>query len=148
MKQLKRRMNYLALEERPVVVQQVVTARDHGDLKENAEYHAARERQRRIDNELSHLQRRLAKLQVVDTATIPKDAVRFGAFVTVHEMDKDIETVYRLVGVDEVDLPQENALAVSIASPIGKAMLGAKKGELFVVKAPAGDRKFKVINIE
>ncbi len=147
MKKLRRRMSNLMENERPEVIKQVQTAREMGDLSENAEYHAARERQRHIDNELEHLRRRMSVLQAINPDNIPKDAVRFGAYIDVEDKDSGDKIHYRLVGVDEVEDTGTELVLVSVASPIGKAMIGKKKGESFVVKAPVGDRKMKILNI-
>ncbi|MCD4830044.1 MAG: transcription elongation factor GreA [Candidatus Cloacimonetes bacterium] len=147
MARLHRRMKRLLEVERPAVIKQVVTAREMGDLSENAEYHAARERQRHIDHELNHLRNRLGKLQALDSANIPKDAVRFGARVLAREEPTGEETLFRLVGVDETDDSADDLRLVSVASPIGQAMIGKKPGQKFEVKAPAGDRVFEVISI-
>jgi len=147
MNKLQRRMQQLLEVERPEVVRQIATARELGDLSENAEYHAARERQRHIDNELEHLRSRLGILQVLDPTNIPKDAVRFGARVLAREHSTGVETLFRLVGVDEADDPEDGQQSVSVASPIGRAMIGRKPGQNFVVKAPVGDRVFEILSI-
>jgi transcription elongation factor GreA len=135
-------------EERPKVVAQVASARELGDLSENAEYHAARERQRQIDHELDHYNRRVALLTVIDPDQIPKDAIRFGALVTVHDEDTGDSLVYRIVGVDEANFAHDDGVErLSIASPIGRAMIGRKPGETFTVKVPIGDRTFTVLDI-
>ncbi len=148
MKKLRRRMSHLLEDERPEVIRQVQTAREMGDLSENAEYHAARERQRHIDNELEHLRRRLSVLQVINPDDIPKDAVRFGAYVDVEESETGKQVQYRLVGVDEVEDTGSDLVLISVASPIGRAMVGKKIGEDFIVKAPVGDRKMKILDIK
>jgi len=135
-------------EERPDVLVQIQVARELGDLSENAEYHAARERQRNIDNELNFLNGRLMTLKVIDPETLPKDSVRFGAFVQLQETTSGELFTYRLVGIDEVYDRDDGIFQTSIASPLGKAMLGKKCGEEFIVKAPKGDRFLKVLKIE
>lgn len=147
MTMLRKRMKQLMEVERPEIIKRVVAAREMGDLSENAEYHAAREMQRHIDNELNHLRDRLGKLQVIDPANIPKDAVRFGAVVQAREEATGDEKGYRLVGVDEAIETDEEPVFISVASPIGRAMIGKKPGEKFVVKAPVGDRVFTVVSI-
>ncbi len=147
MKKLRRRMSNLMENERPAVIKQVQTAREMGDLSENAEYHAARERQRHIDAELERIRRRLSVLQAINPDTIPKDAVRFGAYIEVEDCDSQDKLRYRLVGVDEVEDTEDDLVLISVASPIGRAMVGKKKGESFVVKAPVGDRKMKILKI-
>ncbi|MCB5231145.1 MAG: transcription elongation factor GreA [Candidatus Cloacimonetes bacterium] len=146
---LQERMNHLNLVERPEVVQQVVTAREMGDLSENAEYHAARERQRHIDKEISYIRSRLAKLKVVDPAQVPKDAVRFGAIVRIRDENTSEELVYQLLGVDETEgFSTEGVTPLSIASPIGKYLTGKKVGETTVIRVPSGEKTFKVLEIK
>ncbi len=154
LEKLKEKLNRLNLIERPAVVKQVVTAREMGDLSENAEYHAARERQRHIDNEISYIRSRINKLKVIDPAVMPKDAARFGAVVKVNDMDNEGTLIYQLVGADEASEPYTNEITgeqinpVSIVSPIGKSLLGKKKGEIATAIVPIGERKFKVIDIK
>ncbi len=144
---LEKRINYL-LELRPEVVKQVVKAREMGDLSENAEYHAAKERQRHIDTEVDHLRRRMAKLKVVDTELLAKDCVRFGAYVEIQDMASSERFIYHLVGIDEVYERDDHIIQVSIASPLGKPMLSKKINEEFTVHAPIGDKLFKIISIK
>ena len=147
MLRLRVRMNEL-IKERAVIMKQVVTAREMGDLSENAEYHAAREKQRYLENEFNHIKSRIAKLQVIEPKKIPKDAVRFGALVTIQELSDGEIRKQQLVGIDEVFESENEYERISIASPIGKAMIGKKAGETFIVKAPIGERKFKIIDIK
>lgn len=146
MQRLQRRINHL-LEERPEVIQMVQTARELGDLSENAEYHAAKERQRNIDNELTWLRDRMARLKVIDPVTIPKDAVRFGALIKIEEKNIKGSTVYQLVGVDEIYDREDGVILVSVASPLGKALIGKKINDEVTVNAPKGDRFFKILDI-
>ena len=147
MQYLKKKMQQL-VKERPSIIKQVVTAREMGDLSENAEYHAARERQRYLENEYNHIKSRIEKLQVLDTEKIPKDAVRFGAKVTVEELSSQEKKNIYLVGIDEVFESNNNYKRTSILSPIGKAMIGKKIGDHYIVKAPIGDREFVIIDIK
>jgi len=147
MQRLHKRMNEL-IKQRPAIIQQVVTAREMGDLSENAEYHAAREKQKHLENEFNHIKSRIAKLQVVDPDKIPKDAVRFGAYVTIKELSDNKNKTIRLVGIDEIYETTDNFERMSVASPIGKAMIGKKIGEVFSVKTPLGYRKFEVLEIK
>ncbi len=147
MLRLRVRMNEL-IKERSVIMKQVVTAREMGDLSENAEYHAAREKQRYLENEFNHIKSRIGKLQVIDPKNIPKDAVRFGAMVTIRELSDEKIRKQQLVGIDEVYESENEYERISLASPIGKAMIGKKAGETFTVKAPIGDRKFEIIDIK
>ncbi|MCF7794025.1 MAG: transcription elongation factor GreA [Candidatus Cloacimonetes bacterium] len=147
MQRLRKRMNVL-IEERPKVIKQVVTAREMGDLSENAEYHAARERQRHLENEYNRIKSRIDKLQVIDISTIPKDAVRFGAKVTIKEISNQKEMKIYLVGIDEVYETDDEYQRKSVVSPFGKPMIGKKVGDHVVVKAPIGDREFEILEIK
>jgi transcription elongation factor GreA len=144
---LRKRMNEL-IAERPTVMKQVVTAREMGDLSENAEYHAARERQRYLENEYNKIKNRIDKLQVIDPDNLPKDAVRFGAKVILKELSTDKIFKFQLVGIDEIFDTEEEYARKSIASPIGKPMIGKKVGDDFVVQAPIGDREFTILDIK
>ena len=147
MNYLQKRMNQL-IKERPGIIKQVVTAKEMGDLSENAEYHAARERQGQLENEYNHIKGRISKLQVIDTDKIAKDAIRFGARVTIQNLDNEEVVKIRLVGIDEVFSTDEPYKRMSFACPMGRSMIGKKVGDEFIVKAPIGNRKFKVLNIE
>ena len=147
MKKIREKMQEL-IEKRPAIIKQVVTAREMGDLSENAEYHAARERQRQLENEYNKLKSRVGKLQVIDTDKIAKDAVRFGARVTIKSTETEEIRKVRLVGVDEVFPSEDDYERISFASPIGRAMIGKKKNEYFIVKAPIGDKKYMIIDIK
>ena len=139
------------IEERPLVLEQIQTAREMGDLSENAEYHAARERQRNIDKELSFLDSRIAILKIIDPSKLPKDTIRFGAYVKLKETttpDKEEIFHYHLVGIDEVYDRDDGILQVSFASPLGSAMIGKKVKDIFVVEAPKGQRTFEVLEIK
>lgn len=147
MQRLQKKMQEL-IKDRPAIIRQVATAREMGDLSENAEYHAARERQRHLENEYNRLKGRAAVLTVIDSDRIAKDAVRFGARVTLQEIDNGIIFKYRFVGVDEVFETDGDYERKSITSPLGRGMLGKKKDAIALVKAPAGERKFKILEIK
>ncbi len=147
MQRLHKRMNDL-IKERPNIIKQIVTAREMGDLSENAEYKAARERQRNLENEYNYIKRRVEKLKVIDSGKIPKDAVRFGAKVTIKEFSNEKVLKIHLVGVDEIFETENEYERKSIASPIGKPMIGKKVGDRFLVKAPIGIREFEILAIE
>lgn len=147
MVRLQQRLQEL-VEFRPQVISQVVTAREMGDLSENAEYHAAREKQRHVDREIEHIKRRMTMLKVIDTSTLPKDAVRFGAYLTMMELPQGTINEYRLVGVDEVYERDDGLILMSVESPIGKAMIGKKAGNQVTVTTPKGNRLFEIIAIK
>ncbi len=147
MQRLHTRMNDL-IEIRKVVIKNVVTAREMGDLSENAEYKAAREEQKNIENEFNHIKNRISLLLVLDPGTIPKAAVRFGGKVTIENTDTGEIKKHFLVGIDEIYSDGNEFERMSVASPIGRQMIGKKPGDTFVVKAPIGDKKFKILDIK
>lgn len=148
MDQLQRRIHDL-MTERPEVVKAVAIAREFGDLSENAEYKAAKERQRSIDHEIDHLRRRAAHLKVIDCTVFPKDMVRFGLSCRTKDCDNGEEQWFHVVGVDEINFPEpESVMAVSIASPIGKGLLGKKLGEVAMIDAPMGIRQLEILEIK
>lgn len=148
MDKIQRRIGHLMNNERPEVIKAVAVAREFGDLSENAEYKAAKEKQRAIDGEIDHLRRRAARLKVVDTSAFPKDAVRFGSVCRTLDLESGEENTFRVLGADELNFFEGEAyMAVSVVSPIGKALLGKKPGEVAVVAAPMGARQLKVQEI-
>ncbi len=147
MQYLQKRLKYL-MEERPKVIDQVAEARDLGDLSENAEYHAAREKQRYIDSEFDDLKKKIGAAQVIDPATLPKDSVRFGFTVKIQKEGSSDISHHRIVGIDEIYQRDDGIILTSIASPLGKALLGKKTGDLVVVKAPKGDIKYRILDFE
>ncbi len=130
--------------ERPEIVEAIEVARAHGDLSENAEYHAAKERQGQIEASIADLEDKLSRAMVIDPTTLSGDKIVFGATVTL--LDEDDKTIrYQLVGVAEADA---NAGRISYNSPLGRALIGRQVGEDVEVSAPAGDRYYAVKKIE
>jgi len=148
MERLQKRINEL-MTERPEVIKALAIAREFGDLSENAEYKAARERQRAIDSEIDYLRRRSAQLKVIDTSNFPKDAVRFGCSCRTRDEDTGEELDFLLVGAAELNFYEEETArqVVSVVSPIGKGLLGKKLDEIAIIKAPMGERKLKILKI-
>jgi transcription elongation factor GreA len=131
--------------ERPDNVREIEAAREHGDLRENAEYHAAKERQATLESRLRYVESRLGAAQVIDPVTIKSDKVGFGATVTVLDVDTDEQTVYAIVGEDEADADRGR---LSIRSPIVRAMIGKSAGDSVLLKLPKGDRELEVVAVE
>jgi transcription elongation factor GreA len=131
--------------ERPQNVKDIATARAHGDLSENAEYHAAKERQGFIEAEIRETESRIARAQVIEPASIKESCVVFGATVTLLDVDTDAEVTYQIVGEDEVDL---KAGRISIKSPIARALLRKEEGEDVMVQTPKGSREYEILRIE
>jgi transcription elongation factor GreA len=131
--------------ERPQNVKDIETALGHGDLRENAEYHAAKERQAELAARMAYLEGRIGAAQVIDPETIDTETAAFGATVTLLDMDTDEEVVYVLVGEDETDV---KAGKISIAAPIARAMLGKAEGDDVTVRLPKGEREFEIVKVE
>ncbi len=143
---LKAELVKLKTEDRPRIIQAIATAREHGDLKENAEYHAAREQQSFTEGRIQELENALAMAQVIDVASLDiKGRVVFGATVTLEDLDTEEEVVYQIVGDIEADI-KENRIAVS--SPIARALIGQEEGDVAIVKAPSGVREYEIVEVE
>ena len=131
--------------ERPQNVKDIETALGHGDLRENAEYHAAKERQAELAARMAYLEGRIGLAQVIDPESLDSATIGFGATVTLLDTDSDEEVVYKLVGEDESDV---KAGKISINAPIARAMLGKAEGDDVTVNLPKGVREFEVVSIE
>jgi transcription elongation factor GreA len=130
--------------ERPNIVKAIAAAREHGDLSENAEYHAARERQSFIEGRIGELEDAIKRAEVIDTSKLKGKTVRFGATVKVTDEETDEEITYQLVGELEADIKQRK---ISIGSPLGRALIGREVGDSVEVTTPNGVRYFEVINV-
>ncbi|MFC1688743.1 transcription elongation factor GreA [Pseudomonadota bacterium] len=143
---LREELATLKKSDRPKVIAAIAEARAHGDLKENAEYHAAREQQGFIEGRIQHLESTISHAQIIDVEKLnPGDKVVFGATVTLSDEATAEETTYQIVGDVEADIKQ-NRIAVS--SPISRALIGQQVGEVVVVRAPAGDREYEIVDVE
>jgi transcription elongation factor GreA len=131
--------------ERPTVIQAIAEARSHGDLSENAEYHAAKERQSFIEGRVAELEDKLARAQVIDVSRLGGDTVKFGATVTVLDEDSGDKANYKIVGEDEADV---RAGKISISSPIARALIGKEVGDVVEVAAPGGARSYEILKIK
>ena len=134
----------LKTEERPAVIQAIAEARSHGDLSENAEYHAAKERQSFIEGRVAELEDKLARAQVIDLSRLSGAAVKFGATVTLLDEDSNEEAVYKIVGEDEADVRSGK---VSITSPVARALIGKEEGDSVEVKTPGGQKSYEIVSI-
>ena len=132
--------------DRPRIIAAIAEARAHGDLKENAEYHAAREQQSFIEGRIQHLEYSISHAQIIDVARLnPGDKVVFGATVTMADEENGEETTYQIVGDVEADI-KHNLIAVS--SPIARAIIGRELGDVVTVRAPGGEREYEIVDVE
>ena len=139
---LRAELNELKTERRPRIVQAIAEAREHGDLKENAEYHAAREQQSFCDGRIKEIEGKLADSEVIDITKIPATGrVIFGTTVTLFNLDTEQKVTYQIVGEDEADVKNNK---ISVGSPIARAMMGKSEGDEIVVKAPGGDVEYEI----
>lgn len=143
-RKLKEELDRFLKVERPRNVKAIQEARAHGDLSENAEYHAAKERQSFIGGKIQELQDKIAKAQVIDPSSINQSKIAFGATVKLYDLDTDEEKVYILVGPDEADVKNGR---ISITSPVGKALIGKEVGDSATVKAPARTMEYEILEI-
>ncbi len=138
---LEEELKNLMYVERPNTVKMIEEARAHGDISENADYDAAKERQGMIEARISDIQGMLAGAEVVDPSSIVSDKVVFGATVDLIDLDNDEELTYQIVGVDEADVKEGR---ISILSPIARSLIGKAKGDTVIVRSPKGDREFEI----
>jgi transcription elongation factor GreA len=144
--QLKDELKRLKTVERPKVSKEIEEARAHGDLSENAEYHAAKEKQSFIEGRIAELDSKLALADVIDPTTLSGEKVVFGATVTVLDLDADERAKYQIVGLEEADL---KAGKISVTSPIARALIGKSVGDTTVVRLPKrGDKELEVVEVE
>ena len=142
---LREELARLKKEDRPRIIAAIAEARAHGDLKENAEYHAAREQQGFIEGRIAEIEAKLANAQVIDVLALePSDRVVFGATVDLVDEDTGEELSYRIVGQDEADI---KAGLLSINSPIARALVGKREGDVVVVEIPAGSRSLEIVKV-
>lgn len=142
---LETELKKLILEERPNIIKAIEEARAHGDISENAEYDAAKERQGMIEGRIGEIQGKLAGVEAIDPATIKSDRIVFGASVKIQDTENEEESNYQIVGVDEADVKKG---MISIISPLARAMIGKKTGELITVQSPKGDKEYEIISFK
>ncbi len=138
-------LKHLKSVERPAIIAAIAEAREHGDLSENAEYHAAKEKQSFIEGRVAELEDKLSRAEVIDVAKLKGDKVVFGATVTLIDADTEKESTYRIVGEDEADIAKGK---VSNSSPIARALIGKAVGDEAEVAAPGGARVYEIASIE
>jgi transcription elongation factor GreA len=142
---LEAELKRLLHEERPAVIKAIEEARSHGDISENAEYDAAKDRQSMIEGRIGEIQFKLSQAEVVDTSTIKSETVVFGASVHLLDLETNEKANYQIVGLDEADVKKG---LISILSPMARALIGKRKGDNVVVQSPKGDREYEIISFE
>jgi len=141
---LSQELKHLKGEERPAVIASISEAREHGDLSENAEYHAAKEKQGFIERRILDLEDKIARSEVIDISQLSGDKVKFGARVNLIDLDIEKQISYQIVGEYESELKQGK---VSFNSPIARAMVGKQKGEVIEVTTPSGIKEYKILEV-
>ncbi len=135
----------LKTQERPSVIASIAEARSHGDLSENAEYHAAKERQGWIEGRIAEIEDKMARAQVIDVSKLSGKQVKFGATVTVVDEDTEDEARYQIVGEHEADVKSGR---LSLTSPLARSMMGKEKGDMVEVSTPSGVKAYEILAIE
>ena len=142
---IKRELKRLKSVERPKNVQDIATARDHGDLRENAEYHAAKEKQSHIEGRIQMLEDRLARAEIIDVTKLSGERVVFGATVQLEDTDSSHKAKYTIVGETEADLKKGR---ISITSPIARGLIGKEVGDTVTIRTPGGEREYEVLEVK
>lgn len=142
---LQAELKQLKSEERPAVIQAIAEAREHGDLSENAEYHAAREKQSFIEGRILELEDKTGRADVIDPTSLDGENIKFGATVTVADCETDEEKVYQIVGDPEADI---NRGLISISSPLARALIGKEEGDVFELTSPGGTKEYEIVSVE
>lgn len=144
-RKLEEEIKHLKTVERPAIIQAIQEARTHGDLSENAEYHAAKERQGFIEGRVMELEDLISRAQVIDTSKLSGEQIKFGAIVTVIDEDTEEKAKYQIVGDFEADVKSGR---VSISSPIARALIGKEVGDTVEVNTPGGGRSYEIVKVE
>ncbi len=142
---MRNELEHLERVERHAVVKAIEVAREHGDLSENAEYHAAKERQGMIEGRIMELKDKLGRAEVIDCSKVSTERAVFGTIVILMDMDTDDEVSYQLLGPEEADVKKGS---ISVLSPLGRSILGKEPGDEVVAKTPGGVREFEIVDIK
>ena len=132
-------------EERPSIIKAIEEARAHGDISENAEYSAAKERQSLVEGRIGDIQSKIATAEVINPAEIKADRIVFGATVSIIDLDDDSKVTYQIVGIDEADV---KAGKISVMSPLARALIGKRDGDVVNVQSPKGEKEFEIVKFE
>ena len=144
LQRLEEELRQLKTEQRPAAIRSIAEARTHGDLSENAEYHAARERQSFIEGRIAELEEIVSGAEIIDPSTLSGDQVKFGAYVDLIDEETEKPVSYQIVGMYEADIKSGR---LSISSPLAKALIGKKAGDTVSVPAPGGDRSYEILEV-
>lgn len=144
-KRLQERLRYLKEEKKPAIISAIASSRELGDLSENAEYHEARKEQSFVEGEILKIENQIANSEIVNTAHLSGDIIRFGAFVTIENQDNRKVVTYQIVSNIEADIAMNK---ISICSPIGKALINKKVGDVVEVLLPGGTKYYEVLKVE
>ncbi|MBV8093300.1 MAG: transcription elongation factor GreA [Acetobacteraceae bacterium] len=144
LQRLEDELRQLKTDERPAIIRSIAEARSHGDLSENAEYHAARERQSFIEGRIAELEEIISAAEVIDPSKLSGDQVKFGAHVWLMDEETEQESAYQIVGMHEADIKSGR---LSISSPLAKALIGKRAGDTVSVPAPGGDRSYEILGV-
>ncbi|UVK77197.1 MAG: transcription elongation factor GreA [Sodalis sp. Fle] len=145
-KKLREELDYLKNVRRPEIIRDIAEAREYGDLKENSEYHAAREQQGFCEGRIQKIEAKLANAQVIDVTKVsPSSRVIFGATINIKNLDTEDEQTYRIVGDDEADFKQN---LISINSPIARGLVGKEEGDIVMIKTPGGDVEYEILKVQ
>ncbi len=144
LKMLREELDTLKNKERPDVIKAIAEARDHGDLSENAEYHAARERQSFIEGRIAELENKITRAEVIDTSKLDDSKVIFGATVVVTDLETSKKNTFKIVGTDEADIEKN---LISVTAPLCKAMINKKVNDVFEVQTPNGIKEYQINSI-
>ena len=137
-------LKHLKAIERPAVIKAISEARDHGDLSENAEYHAARERQSFIEGRVAELEDKIARAEIIDVTKLSGKVIKFGAKVTLADEDSGDEATYQIVGAEEADVEKGR---LSVTSPLARALIGKGKGDSVEVSTPRGNKSYEIVGV-
>jgi transcription elongation factor GreA len=145
LQRLEEELRHLKSTERPAIIRAIAEARSHGDLSENAEYHAARERQSFIEGRIAELEEITSSAEVIDPSSLSGEHIKFGAHIWLVDEETEKESAYQIVGVHEADI---KAGKLSISSPLAKALIGKTIGDTVSVPAPGGDRSYEILGVK
>ncbi len=145
LERLQEELKHLKTSERPAVIQAIAEAREHGDLSENAEYHAARERQSFVEGRIAELEEVTSRAEVIDVAKLSGKTIKFGATVKLADEDTAEKATYQIVGADESDI---DAGRLSISAPLARALIGKEKGNFVEVTTPAGSKSYEILSVK